>query len=592
MAQPTPYTRQYSFSDYQTSNPADPLPGGEIDGELNAVKQTLDQTLANIALIQRDDGAIANESVGIDQLKPEISIGINSVTDWAVGIPYVVNDAVWFGGRLYRCKISHTSTVFATDLAASRWVLTVNAQDQVEDIADAYIPTVLPGLVSTAVATAIGDKLVSTSTTSATIGTGSKSLTVQTNEGWVAGLSIKAFQTSAPTNYMVGRVTSYTPASGALVFTVANGFTNGSGTISDWTVVLAAEAAGVAAEVLSNLPTVATTSPGAAYAMDLAVANYFDITLNAASCALTFTNIPVTTKLTTVMIILRQDNTGSRLATFPGTTFWNGGAPPTLTTTRNQADIFVFTTRDAGATWFATRINSAAAQYLLANTSSADFNGSSQWLSISDANFGAYTYAKFAVALRIRADTLGTTTRGLLNHMGTGSNGWNLSINSASRLRFRTQGGDGERVVNATLSTATWYNILIHFDSANATAGLRARVFVNSSTEAAYVSTTDPTVAVTDPTGDITLGSCQYAGDIGVSYFDGLIDEFAFFDNVLPTYDQVFPAQSTGGLTRNLRAISGLKSWLRLGDNGLLVDEMLATAWTNNASVVTSATVP
>ena len=39
-----------------------------MDVEFNAIKATLDQVLANIALIQRDDGALANRSVGLDQL--------------------------------------------------------------------------------------------------------------------------------------------------------------------------------------------------------------------------------------------------------------------------------------------------------------------------------------------------------------------------------------------------------------------------------------------------------------------------------------------------------------------------------------------
>ena len=60
MAQPTQYNRQYSFRAYQTANPDDPLPGDKVDIELNAIKVTLDGLRTNIALIQRDDGELAN----------------------------------------------------------------------------------------------------------------------------------------------------------------------------------------------------------------------------------------------------------------------------------------------------------------------------------------------------------------------------------------------------------------------------------------------------------------------------------------------------------------------------------------------------
>ena len=47
MAQPRDYTRQYNFNDFQTTNPSDPLPGPQVDGELDAVKLTLDDLNAN-----------------------------------------------------------------------------------------------------------------------------------------------------------------------------------------------------------------------------------------------------------------------------------------------------------------------------------------------------------------------------------------------------------------------------------------------------------------------------------------------------------------------------------------------------------------
>ena len=126
MSQPTPYNRQASFSNIQAQSPADPLPGATVDAELNAVKVTLDQILANIELIQRDDGALANESVGYDQLSEELSAGINPWTVWVTSTAYAVGDTVFQTSAVYRCLVAHTSGTFSTDLAASKWVLIID----------------------------------------------------------------------------------------------------------------------------------------------------------------------------------------------------------------------------------------------------------------------------------------------------------------------------------------------------------------------------------------------------------------------------------------------------------------------------------
>lgn len=123
MAQPIPYVRGFSFTDFQTVNPVTPLPGDQVDTELNAIQQTLGQLCANIALIQRDDGQLANLSVGAEQLKTSLSFGINSATNWQSGVNYGLRDGVWINNKLYTCVVAHTSTVFATNLASGYWQL-------------------------------------------------------------------------------------------------------------------------------------------------------------------------------------------------------------------------------------------------------------------------------------------------------------------------------------------------------------------------------------------------------------------------------------------------------------------------------------
>jgi hypothetical protein len=123
VSQPTPYARAFSFTDYTTIHPTLPQPGVSLDSEFNALGVTLAQVLTNLALIQRDDGKLANNSVGIDQLASELDIGIHNPTTWVTTHAYIVRDVVWVGPILYRCVTAHTSGVFATDLAAAKWVV-------------------------------------------------------------------------------------------------------------------------------------------------------------------------------------------------------------------------------------------------------------------------------------------------------------------------------------------------------------------------------------------------------------------------------------------------------------------------------------
>lgn len=124
MAQPTSYSRQFSFTGWSTLYPTTPQPGVQLDNEFTNIKVTLDQTLANLKLIQRDDGAIQNGIIGPDQLSTALVTGITAATPWTTSTAYAVNNIVSVTSTaIYRCLVAHTSGTFATDLAAGKWVL-------------------------------------------------------------------------------------------------------------------------------------------------------------------------------------------------------------------------------------------------------------------------------------------------------------------------------------------------------------------------------------------------------------------------------------------------------------------------------------
>jgi len=133
MTQPTPYNRQYNFTDFQTSNPNSPLPGAQVDAEFNAVKQTSDQTRVNLGLIQRDDGKLANQSVHKDAFDRDAlaMIGLDAFNprgNWTAATAYQAQDLVNYNNATYACLVAHTAAAaFPTDLNAARWILIANA---------------------------------------------------------------------------------------------------------------------------------------------------------------------------------------------------------------------------------------------------------------------------------------------------------------------------------------------------------------------------------------------------------------------------------------------------------------------------------
>jgi hypothetical protein len=72
VSQPPAFNRSFSFTKFQAANPMGTVPGSQIDLELNNVKATTDQVIANLTAIQRDDDALKNGSVTFDTLSTSL----------------------------------------------------------------------------------------------------------------------------------------------------------------------------------------------------------------------------------------------------------------------------------------------------------------------------------------------------------------------------------------------------------------------------------------------------------------------------------------------------------------------------------------
>jgi len=89
---------------------------------------------------------------------------------------------------------------------------------------------------------------------------------------------------------------------------------------------------------------------GSSYAINLANANLFSLTLTA-NCTFTLSGATAG-KSCSVTVMLKQDGTGSRTVTWPSSVKWSGGTAPTLTATANKVDFVSILSVDGGTTWY------------------------------------------------------------------------------------------------------------------------------------------------------------------------------------------------------------------------------------------------
>lgn len=126
------YNRLKNFLQYALDHVSAPYNAADHDAELNAVEQTLDGLTTNIALIQRNDGLLANNTVHPDAFTTPAKalIGAGSTGNlnwiprglWVTVTAYALGNVVEQAGTSYVCAVAHTSGTFATDKTAGKWV--------------------------------------------------------------------------------------------------------------------------------------------------------------------------------------------------------------------------------------------------------------------------------------------------------------------------------------------------------------------------------------------------------------------------------------------------------------------------------------
>ena len=85
--------------------------------------------------------------------------------------------------------------------------------------------------------------------------------------------------------------------------------------------------------------------------LDLTTGNVFQHTASGGNVTFTFSNPPATGKAGSFTLKWVQDSS-DRTITWPASVDWAGGSAPDVTSGSAKVDMYVFTTFDAGSTWY------------------------------------------------------------------------------------------------------------------------------------------------------------------------------------------------------------------------------------------------
>ena len=174
MAVPTKYNPSYSYTGFESDNPASPKPGAQLDNDFADISQSLDETIDALSEIRRSDGALANGVVTPDSLSAGLVMGFTVEGQWTDGAVYDAADGVTYGTSFYKARVAHTAApATRPDLDATTWAFLFTF-DSIA-VGDNAVTTakIADGAVTTikiADANVTGAKLVDGAVTAAKIG--------------------------------------------------------------------------------------------------------------------------------------------------------------------------------------------------------------------------------------------------------------------------------------------------------------------------------------------------------------------------------------------------------------------------------------
>lgn len=235
MPYPTLYDVTYSYTAFQESQGDNSFPGTQIDADLAGLQASIESLDVFMQTVIRSDGALNNGIVTYDSLSASLQVaGLAPANAWLTAHAYLVGNTVVISSNLYRCLIDHMSGVFATDLAAGKWLFIAALQAGAQ------------GAAGTNGTNGVG--YGGTSATSLLIANGvTKVFTTQAGLAYQVGGYVRASSAANGANFMEGFVSAYAGTS----LSIAVAAIGGSGTFADWNFA----SAGIPGSVPPGAPT-------------------------------------------------------------------------------------------------------------------------------------------------------------------------------------------------------------------------------------------------------------------------------------------------------------------------------------------------
>lgn len=158
--------------------------------------------------------------------------------------------------------------------------------------------------------------------------------------------------------------------------------------------------------------------------------------------------------------------------------------------------------------------------------------------------------------------------------------GWVVGFNSSDKLEMVLSAPNGQLVSTATYTdTASWHHILAHWDTGNATAGDRMRVWYDGAEVTSFTTDTNPTLNRSASSTLLALAN------IGGETTGAKVHQLAFFDNALPSIGSVYPYKTNA----TIAALSGCVAVVASSAT-VLGDAKGSYTWTNGTNTPTLST--
>lgn len=225
-------------------------------------------------------------------------------------------------------------------------------------------------------------------------------------------------------------------------------------------------------------------------------------------------------------------------------------------------------------------------------TRSLDFeSSSSQQLSIAGSAFGATNGTTWTYHVWYKRESTGQMYMMVKDQAGSGKT-LDFFFDASNRFFVAITNSVGTligRIVSSASFTDTtgWHQLVVYWDSNNATSTNRLRLYHDQTRITAFASSTMPTLGAT--TSDTADGSVYMGYSGSGNYYDGLLYQSAWFNGVNPAISTLHSSGSPVDLT----GISGLISLLNTnGTDALEDDYVLSTNWTNTNTVIKSTDIP